>query len=531
MAIELPFVVSAVPNEMAITSIGAPGIGLRMSGASAVQSDANGPHVVLTTQPLIGCGVTVGTTVGFLPTIMAPDLSFRITTGGDITSLILWVGAFRDAPGEPEFIATEMAAFRYATATDGTAFWRTVTCDSAGVTETTVTTAAIAASTEYVLRIAMAAASITFYVNGTSVATHATNIPTSTTLLAAGLHLIPLADSSRSVSFGYFRVGQVDHGQTAGLTDDDHSQYALLAGRASSQSLSGGTAASETLTLASTAHATKGGVRIGASDWIRVPEIAAPATPATGNVNVYAKADGLVYGMDDAGVETALSNAAGGGTVTSVGLSLPAIMTVSGSPVTTSGTLTGTLATQTANTVWAGPTSGGAAAPTFRALTFADMGTTRVIKVKSADEAVTSSAVLQDDDHLLFAVGTSEAWIFEAILWVTGVTAGDIQIAMSYPAPGTTMRWSGVGPSASSGWDTTAPEVLAAADMEVAQTGSGTLNYGVNGTTNGVSIMIHGYVATTITSGNVVIQWAQRVSNATATTVLAYSWLRAERVS
>ena len=63
------------------------------------------------------------------------------------------------------------------------------------------------------------------------------------------------------------------------------------------------------------------------------------------------------------------SGAGGGsGTVTSVGLSLPPFITVTGSPVSTSGTLTGTLATQTANTHFAGPTSGSAAAPTFRAL-------------------------------------------------------------------------------------------------------------------------------------------------------------------
>ncbi len=59
--------------------------------------------------------------------------------------------------------------------------------------------------------------------------------------------------------------------------------------------------------------------------------------------------------------------------VTSVGLALPNIFTVSNSPVTTTGTLTGTLATETANTVFAGPTSGGAAAPTFRALVAADI--------------------------------------------------------------------------------------------------------------------------------------------------------------
>lgn len=58
--------------------------------------------------------------------------------------------------------------------------------------------------------------------------------------------------------------------------------------------------------------------------------------------------------------------------VTSVGLSLPAIFTVTNSPVTSTGTLTGTLANETANTVFAGPSSGGAAAPTFRALVLAD---------------------------------------------------------------------------------------------------------------------------------------------------------------
>lgn len=61
------------------------------------------------------------------------------------------------------------------------------------------------------------------------------------------------------------------------------------------------------------------------------------------------------------------------GTVTSVGLSAPAFLTVSGSPVTTSGTLALTLATQSANRIFAGPTTGGAAAPTFRALVTADL--------------------------------------------------------------------------------------------------------------------------------------------------------------
>lgn len=62
------------------------------------------------------------------------------------------------------------------------------------------------------------------------------------------------------------------------------------------------------------------------------------------------------------------------GTVTSVALSLPTdIFDVSGSPVTTNGTLTATLDSQDANKVWAGPTNGAAAAPTFRALVASDI--------------------------------------------------------------------------------------------------------------------------------------------------------------
>jgi len=63
----------------------------------------------------------------------------------------------------------------------------------------------------------------------------------------------------------------------------------------------------------------------------------------------------------------------GTGTVTSVALTLPNIFSVTGSPITESGTLAASLATQTANRVWAGPTTGSAAAPTFRALVAADI--------------------------------------------------------------------------------------------------------------------------------------------------------------
>lgn len=63
----------------------------------------------------------------------------------------------------------------------------------------------------------------------------------------------------------------------------------------------------------------------------------------------------------------------GVGTVTSVGLSLPNIFTVTGSPVTSSGTLSATLSTQTQNHVFAAPGSGGNGSPAFRALVAGDI--------------------------------------------------------------------------------------------------------------------------------------------------------------
>ena len=70
---------------------------------------------------------------------------------------------------------------------------------------------------------------------------------------------------------------------------------------------------------------------------------------------------------------TIAASGATGGTVTEVGLAMPPIFTVSGSPVTTTGTLTATLNSQNANLIWAGPTTGSANQPTFRSLVGGDL--------------------------------------------------------------------------------------------------------------------------------------------------------------
>ena len=82
-----------------------------------------------------------------------------------------------------------------------------------------------------------------------------------------------------------------------------------------------------------------------------------------------------------------------GGTVTSVALadgSSTPIYTISGSPVTTSGTLTFTLASQTANTVFAAP-DGSSGQPSFRALVAADIPSLSTIYLPLAGGTMSGS--------------------------------------------------------------------------------------------------------------------------------------------
>ena len=58
-------------------------------------------------------------------------------------------------------------------------------------------------------------------------------------------------------------AGGVDHGGLTGLSDDDHIQYALLAGRSDGQTIYGGINASGNLTLLTTSHTTKGTIFFG----------------------------------------------------------------------------------------------------------------------------------------------------------------------------------------------------------------------------------------------------------------------------
>jgi hypothetical protein len=96
---------------------------------------------------------------------------------------------------------------------------------------------------------------------------------------------------------------------------------------------------------------------------------------SSGWVHLAAGTSGQVLTTAGAGANPSWATPASGGgsgTVTSVALSLPADLTVSGSPVTSSGTLSAAWATQTAGKVLAAPATA-TGAPSFRTLAATDL--------------------------------------------------------------------------------------------------------------------------------------------------------------
>lgn len=101
------------------------------------------------------------------------------------------------------------------------------------------------------------------------------------------------------------------------------------------------------------------------------PSFAFAGYITTPGVNCASGSSGQVYTTN--GTSCSFTTVAGTGTVTSVDMTVPNFLSVSGNPITTSGTLAVALATQVKNKVFVGPATGADAAPTFRLLVGADL--------------------------------------------------------------------------------------------------------------------------------------------------------------
>ena len=119
----------------------------------------------------------------------------------------------------------------------------------------------------------------------------------------------------------------------------------------------------------------EGSLRLADTDSTNYVGFKAPATVASDVTWTLPSTDGTngqVLTTNGSGILSFTTN--GSGTVTSVGLALPSEFTISNSPVTSSGTLTGAWANQTANYIFAAP-NGSTGTPTFRAMVAADVPT------------------------------------------------------------------------------------------------------------------------------------------------------------
>lgn len=112
------------------------------------------------------------------------------------------------------------------------------------------------------------------------------------------------------------------------------------------------------------------------------------------------------------------------GSVSSVGLQLPSIITVTNSPITSSGTIVGTLTNQAANRIFAGPSSGGNAQPTFRQLGVDDIPDLSSLYLTSA--VVPLNGLLPaTNSHVIDNGNFGQEWAWNALTTsVSGLTYG-----------------------------------------------------------------------------------------------------------
>lgn len=160
---------------------------------------------------------------------------------------------------------------------------------------------------------------------------------------------------------------------------------------------------------------------------------------ASTNVTITDNGDGTVS------IAAAGGGGGGGGTVSSVALAAPSMFTVSGSPVTATGTLAFALANQGKHQVLAGPVSGAAAVPAFRQITHYDVAlihkmhvdvvSTSNVSVSSAPASIDGIAVNTGARVLLTGQSTGH----ENGIWIHNGAAVAMTRPEDYDA-GTTLQ-------------------------------------------------------------------------------------------
>jgi hypothetical protein len=145
---------------------------------------------------------------------------------------------------------------------------------------------------------------------------------------------------------------------------------------------------------------------------------------------------------------------------------------------------------------------------------------------KTATQSFTT-AVLDDDDELAFAVGVDEIWAFEAVLHFDGATAGDLVGEVTTPA-GATLAMQAWGPQVAATFTGTAASPIQVAGGLAS---GGDFVFGCAGAGTILAGRLVGLVRVGATAGTVQLRVAQNAASGTATRVFIDSYLTVRRVA
>jgi len=145
---------------------------------------------------------------------------------------------------------------------------------------------------------------------------------------------------------------------------------------------------------------------------------------------------------------------------------------------------------------------------------------------KAANESVVASTTVQNDDHLLFPVAANAKYIVSVCLFLQANNLNDAKFGWSLPASASFSMLKNTPTTAIAAGTTAADGDWAA----LVGAGASTLNVGVTDGSITIGVELRALIETAGTAGTATLQWAQVVSGSTLT-LLAGSWLRAERVA
>lgn len=150
----------------------------------------------------------------------------------------------------------------------------------------------------------------------------------------------------------------------------------------------------------------------------------------------------------------------------------------------------------------------------------ANFGT--IIKRKTADESVTNSTALQDDDHLTFPIGANEEWVAEySIDCGAALTSTGIRIGVTVPA----------GASLDVIMDPGSSFLGGSSTVRTSVSGTAIVAGATQATLPDPCLMrAYAWILNGVTSGNVTLQWAQHTLSASPLTFRKGSHMQATRI-